>query len=239
MFDLFGRPGNVVLDGSGVVENADHPLRHGGPLLETDGAAIGASAPSERFLRLDNAVLDPTLLEASLPLLKASNSSLIRTAADAIDLSAARLTVAGDLIQLSASQFTVVNGALVSVRSGGPLGESGSRLVVGGNLVTLLNGSTLTLSNGPVLNVSGNSRVDIAGALIGFGGAPSTVNINNNLCAGGCTTIGGLRVQLNGTPAANVVINNPITGAGTVNIPANAAFLSVSGVGSRVTIGPH
>ena len=105
--------------------------------------------------------------------------------------------------------------------------------------MTLLNGSTLTLSNGPMLNVSGNSGVDITGALIGFSGTPSTVNINNNLCAGGCATIGGLRVQLNGTPAANVVINNPITGAGTVNIPANAAHLQVSGVGSRVTIGPR
>ena len=111
MFDLFGRPANVVLDGNGVVESADHPLRHGGPLLETNGATIGASASSERLLRLDNAVLDPTLLEASLPLLKASNNSLIRTRTDAIDLSAARLTVAGDLIQLNASQFTVVNGA--------------------------------------------------------------------------------------------------------------------------------
>jgi len=234
MFDLFGRSSEVRFV-DGFVKDADQPLRHGGPLLETNGAAIGAppSAPSKRFLRLNNAVLDPTLFEASLPLLKATNNSFLRTAADAIDLSAARLTIAGDLIQLNASQFAVVSGALTNV-------TNGSRLVVGGNLVTLLNGSTLTLSNGPVLNVS-NSRVDITGALIGFSGTPSTVHINNNLCAAGCSTIGGLRVQLNGTPPGNVVIGSGITGDGKVNLSTTpghqAGHLSVSGATSRVTIG--
>jgi hypothetical protein len=89
-------------------------------LLETNGAKIGEFQPSQRFLRLDSA-----LLEASLPLLKATNNSLIRTATDAIGLSAARLTIAGDLIQLNASRFDVVSGALASV-------GNGSSLTVGG-----------------------------------------------------------------------------------------------------------
>ena len=109
----------------GFVKDADHPLRHGGPLLETNGAAIGETTPSERFLRLNNAVLDPTLFEASLPLLKATNNSLIRTATDAIDLSAARLTIVGDLIQLNASQFDVVSGALANVTERKPPGGRG------------------------------------------------------------------------------------------------------------------
>ena len=127
----------------------------------------------------------------------------------------------------------MVSGALASVRNG-------SSLVVGGNLVTLMNGSTLNLLSGPVLNVS-NSRVDITGALIGFGGTGgNTVNITNNLCAGrGCTDFGPLRVKLSGTP--QVSITNPIANPslGTVNLLSpNAAHISVSGNGSRVTIGP-
>jgi hypothetical protein len=228
MFDLAGREGNVVRE-NGLVVDADRPLQHSGRLLDLDKARIGEAAGSGRFVGLDQA-----LLEASLPLLAATNGSLIRTASHAVDLSTSRLTAVGDLIQLNASQFDVVRGALASVGGGGALR-------VGGNLITLANGSTLNLLNGPVLNVSGNSMVDITGALIAFSGAGNVVNINNTLCAnGGCVDRGGLRVQLNGTtPASNVIVNNPITGAGTVNIPANAAHLSVSGAGSRVIIGPR
>ena len=176
--------------------------------------------------------LDRALLEASLPLMAATNNSLIRTATNAVDMSAARLTAVGDLIQLNASRFDVVSGALANVMGG-------SRLTVGGNLITLANGSTLNLMKGPVLNVSGNSLVDITGAMIGFSGAGNAVNITNDLCAGGCSTIGGLRVRLNGTPANNVTVNNAVTGQGAVNLSPNAAHLSVSGNGSRVIIGPR
>ena len=230
MFDLSGRPANVTVD-NGVVVNADRPLRHEGPLLETNGAKIGESTASQRLLRLDSA-----LLEASLPLLKATNNSLIRTATDAIDLSVARLTIAGDLIQLNASRFDVVSGALASVRNR-------SSLMVGGNLVTLMNGSTLNLLNGPVLNVS-NSQVRITGALIGFGGTGgNVVNITNNLCAsgGGCQSFAGLRVS--GAVfifGPTISVTNPIANPtlGTINLSPNAAHISVSGgFNTRVTIG--
>ena len=203
-----------------------------GPLLETNGATIGQGTPSQRFLRLDSALLD-----ASLPLLKATNNSLIRTATDAIDLSVARLTIVGDLIQLNASRFDVVSGALASVRNG-------SSLMVGGNLVTLMNGSTLNLLNGPVLNVS-DSQVRITGALIGFGGTGgNVVNITNNLCAsgGGCRTFAGLRVS-GAVPIfalpPTISVTNPIANPtlGTINLSPNAAHISVSGGSTRVTIG--
>jgi len=223
MFDLLGRTSNG---------NTDQPLQHGGTLLETNGATIGDVSAAQRFLRVNNAVFDQSLFEASLPLLKASNGSLIRTATNAIDLSAARLTTLGDVIQLNASRFDVVSGALANV-------AGGSSFRVSGNLVTLANGSTLNLLNGAVLNVSGNSTADIGKALIGFSGAGNVVNITNNLCAAGCSTIGGLRVRLDGTPAGNVAINSPITGQGTVNLSPNAAHLAVSGGASHVTIGPR
>jgi hypothetical protein len=228
MFDLAGRTESVERE-NGLVVSADRPLEHGGRLLDLDNAKVGEIVSGARFVGLDRA-----LLEASLPLLAATNGSLLRTTSHAIDLSASRLTAVGDLIQLNASRFDVVSGALANV-------AGGSWLKVGGNLVTLANGSTLNLQNGPVLNVSGNSLVDISGALIGFSGAGNMVDIKNTLCAsGGCVDRGGLRVQLNGTtPAHNVIVNNPITGAGTVNIPASAAHVSVSGAGSRVIIGPR
>ena len=198
-----------------------------GSTLSLTGGVLRASNGGQVVL------LDPTLLEASLPLLKVTNNSLIRTATDAIDLSAARLTVAGDLLQLNASHFEVVKGALLNAMQG-------SLVKIGGNLVSLANGSTLNLIDGAVLNVSGNSSVFIGKALISFVGMNNTVNINNNLCtaAGDCATIGGLKVRLNGTPAGNVtIINNPIANlnGNRVNAP-NAAYVSVSGTGSRVTI---
>ena len=64
------------------------------------------------------------------------------------------------------------------------------------------------------------------------------MNVTNDLCAGG-STIGGLRMRLNGTPAANVSINDAVTGAGTVNRSTNAAHLAVGGGPRRATIGPR
>jgi hypothetical protein len=226
MFELSGRDASVIRDASGLVVSADEPLQHGGRLLDlNNNARIGEGVASGRFVRLDRA-----LLEASLPLMAATNGSLIRTATNALDMSASRLTAVGDLVQLNASRFEVVSGALANV-------TGGSWLKVGGNLVTLERGSTLNLHNGPVMSVSDNSLVDISGALIGFKGLGNTVNITNNLCAnGGCVERGGLRVQLSG--GSNVAISNGITGDGKVNLSPNAAHLSVSG-GSRVTIGPR
>ena len=94
MFDLSGRSANVRSDDWFVVTAPTSHSSTAGPLLETSGATIGETTPSQRFLRLDNAVLDRLSWRRACPLLKATNNSLIRTATDAIDLSAARLTVA-------------------------------------------------------------------------------------------------------------------------------------------------
>ena len=106
--------------------------------------------------------------------------------------------------------------------------------------VQLANGSTLSLLGGPLAQVTGNSTLSVSGALVSFVGTGNTLSITNNLCASlGCTNLGGVNVALTGgASAANVSLTNPIKGAGTVNVGANAAAILVSGSGSKVSVGP-
>jgi len=103
-------------------------------------------------------------------------------------------------------------------------------------------GSTLTLNNGTILAASGGSVVTIKGGLVNFGGVGNTINITNNLCPGGCTVIGGLKVLLtNGAIAGNVSVNTPIInpGGGTINFSngGNTAHITVDGATTHVRIG--
>jgi hypothetical protein len=73
--------------------------------------------------------------------------------------------------------------------------------------------------------------------LVNFLSTGNTLNITNNLCAGGgCTTMGGLRVLITG--GGSLSLSNPILNAtgNTLNIGPDAAVISVSG--ARVKQGP-
>ena len=230
IFDLRGRSTATapeIADGVSLTLGTDRPIQHGGGLLETTGATV----TSRQGLRVDTA-----LLEASAPILHLKSGSSLTSAADGFDLvQKAKLTSIGSVVKLDASTLTINSGALALVRNG-------SFLKVTGDFLQLSNGSVLNLLNGAVLNVSGNSVVNISGAFVNFGGAGgNAVNVTNNLCAAGCTSIGGLNVNLTGgATAGNVSITNAVKnpGLGSINLsnPSNTAVISVSGASSKVTI---
>ena len=228
MFDLAGRATAMDVD-SGRLLATDAPLTAGGSLFEADAATV----TTQQALRVDTA-----LLEATAPLLHLKNGSVLTSAADAITLSGtSRLRAGSTLVAVDASRLAVAMGALVNV-------AGGSVLSVAGDLLSLRNGSTVSLFNGPLLSVSGGSLVSIGGGLVAFGGSGGNLlSVSNSLCGGACPLIGGIPVALmNGATAGNVsigagAIQNP--GLGSIKLASpSTALLSVSGAGSKVTIGP-
>ena len=206
------------------------PVQATGSLLDLTSALV----TTNKVLRLDTA-----LLEASAPIINLKAASGISSATDAIDLiQKAKLTTGAinPLIRLDGgSHILVNNGSLVAVRGG-------SFLNIGGDMLAMNNGSTVTLNNGTLLFASGGSVVRIQGALVNFGGVGNTINITNNLCAGGCPIFGGIKVFLtNGAVVGNVSVDSPITnpGGGTINFSngANTAHITVDGPNTKVRIG--
>jgi hypothetical protein len=228
MFDLAG--GGTALDAdTGLMLATTSALKTGGSLFESDSATI----KTNQVVRLDQA-----LLEASAPLLHLKNGSQLTSATDAIALGGqSRLTsTASSLVALNASRMLVSMGSLVNV-------SGGSVLNAAGNLVTLSNGSTLSLFNGSLLSVSGGSLANIGGSLLAFGGSGGNLlSISNNFCGASCAMIGGIPVALlNGATAANVsigsgAIQNANLGSVKLGTPSTA-LITVSGAGSKVTVG--
>jgi len=228
MFDLAG--GGTALDAdTGLMLATTTALKTGGSLFESDSATI----KTNQVVRLDQA-----LLEASAPLLHLKNGSQLTSATDAIALGGqSRLTsTASSLVALNASRMLVSMGSLVNV-------SGGSVLNAAGNLVSLSNGSTLSLFNGSLLSVSGGSLANIGGSLLAFGGSGGNLlSISNNFCGASCAMIGGIPVALlNGATAANVsigsgAIQNANLGSVKLGTP-NTALITVSGAGSKVTVG--
>ncbi len=228
MFDLAG--GGTALDAdTGLMLATTTALKTGGSLFESDSATI----KTNQVVRLDQA-----LLEASAPLLHLKNGSQLTSATDAIALGGqSRLTsTASSLVALNASRMLVSMGSLVNV-------SGGSVLNAAGNLVSLSNGSTLSLFNGSLLSVSGGSLANIGGSLLAFGGSGGNLlSISNNFCGASCAMIGGIPVALlNGATAANVsigsgAIQNANLGSVKLGTPSTA-LITVSGAGSKVTVG--
>lgn len=231
----FGATGNIYrLSGtatavdplSGLTLGTEEPIQAAGSLFE----AVGATATTQRAVRLDVA-----LLQASAPLLSlranGAVASELTTTSNTIDLtSRVKLNATAPVIALDGSRLTVTNASLVNVAGGSYLG-------VTGNLLSVANGSQLSVTGGSLLFAAGGSIVNITGALLSFGGTGSTVTVSNTLCP--CTVIGGIPVRLSGGAlAANVSITNPIQNAAgnTVSIAAGAAALRVDGATTRVTI---
>jgi hypothetical protein len=211
---------------SGLLLGTEAPIQAAGSLFE----AVGATATTQRAVRLDVA-----LLQASAPLLSlranGAVASGLTTTSNAIDLtSRAKLNATAPVIALDGSRLTVTNASLVNVAGGSYLG-------VTGNLLSVANGSQISVTGGTLLFAAGGSVVNISGALLSFGGAGSTVTVSNAFCP--CTIIGGIPVRLSGGAlAANVSITNPIQNAAgnTVSIAAGAAAVRVDGATTRVTI---
>jgi hypothetical protein len=219
-----------VIDSNFLELGTRQPVQAAGGLLDTNAANLVTTS----IVKLDTA-----LLNASAPLLNATNGSNISTGFHAIDLvQKARLntSVANPLLRLDASTLTVGNGSAVAVRGA-------SFLNIGGDIFSLNNGSTLSINNGALLLASGNSVVTAQRSLINFGGTGNVVNITNNLCAvSACQTTGGLNVLLtNGATPGNVTIITPITnpGGGTINLSngAGTAHIIVDGVTTKVRLG--
>ena len=228
MFDIAGSGTGLDAD-TGLMLATTAALKTNGPLFEADGATV----TTNQAVRLDQA-----LLEASAPLLHLKNGSQLTSATDAIVLGGqSHLTGnASALVALSASKMLVSMGSLVNV-------SGASVLNVSGNLVSLSNGSVLSLLNGSLLAVSGNSLASIGGSLVSFGGSGGNlVSVSNNFCGGSCAKIGGIPVALlNGATASNVsigagAIQNANLGSVQLGSPSTA-LITVSGAGSKVTIG--
>ena len=228
MFDIAGS-GTALDLATGWTLATATPLKTGGTLFEADGATV----TTQQVARLDQA-----LLEATAPLLYLKNGSQLTSGSDAITLGGrSRLTSdASALVALSASRMLVSMGSLVNVSGGSVLNLTGS-------LVSLSNGSSLSLLNGSLLSVSGGSYAGIGGSLVAFGGSGGNLlSVSNNLCGGSCAMIGGIPVALlNGATAANIsiagsAIQNPSLGAVKLGTPSTA-LVTVSGAGSKVTIG--
>ena len=230
----FGATGNIYrLSGtamavdpvSSLTLGTEEPIQAAGSLFE----AVGATATTQRAVRLDVA-----LLQASAPLLSlranGAVASGLTTTSNAIDLtSRAKLNATAPVIALDGSRITVTNASLVNVAGGSYLGVSG-------NLLSVANGSQISVTGGTLLFVSAGSVVNISGSLLSFGGSGSTVTVSNALCP--CTIIGGIPVRLSGGAlAANVSITNPIKnpGGNIVSFGAGAA-VRVDGATTRVTI---
>ncbi len=211
-----GDGGTIPASASPMDLATDQPLKHGGTLIDAENATLTAA---------NGVSFDTALFNASAPLLNL-RASVTTVDGDAISLiNNARVTAGLSLVKLDASVLNVA-GNLVNVRSG-------SLLTVTGDLLRLANGSTLNITGGSLLTVAGNSVVKIGGALVNFTGTPSTINISNNLCALGCSLLGGIPV----VGAANITSVGPgVTGVGTINVTPGSAAVVV-GAGSVVTIG--
>ncbi len=182
--------------------------------------------------------LDQTLLEASSPLIAMIRGTLTtdanfgRVAGQNAKL-VANLLPGDALVSLNSSSM-VVNGNLFSVTAGGSL-------MVNGNLVFLNQGSSLTLNGGVLASVLGpGSNFSLTnGALVEFGAGTNTLNISNNLCAGGgcfnpfptnpSLQVAGDSTSFSAPPGYNPFVG--LTSTNTVNIGANSAILEVQGGG--------
>jgi hypothetical protein len=230
----FSLAGTLFQDQSGRLDLASDflHLSGGGTFVGTGASAlvdlIGSNAGSAGGLLAagGGAVMD--LIQASAPLLSLTRSAALTTGSSLADISGGATVRLGQLASLTASALTI---------QGHAVNLSGATLNVAGDLFRLDRSSTLTITGGALLNVSNGAILNVSGALVNFLSTGNTLNITNNLCAGGgCTTMGGLRVLITG--GGSLSLSNPILNAtgNTLNIGPDAAVISVSG--ARVKQGP-
>ena len=230
----FSLAGTLFQDQSGGLDLGSDflHLSGGGSFVGTGTSAlvdlVGSSAGSAGGLLAASggAVMD--LIQASAPLLSLTRSAALTTGSSLADISGGATVRLGQLASLTASALTI---------QGHAVNLSGATLNVAGDLFRLDRSSTLTITGGALLNASNGAILNVSGALVNFLSTGNTLNITNNLCAGGgCTTMGGLRVLITG--GGSLSLSNPILNAtgNTLNIGPDAAVISVSG--AHVKQGP-
>jgi FecR-like protein len=199
-------------------------LSGGGTFVGTGTSAvvdlIGSSATTASGLlsASGSAVMD--LISASAPLLSLTRSAALTTGSSLADISGGATVRLGQLASLTGSALTI---------QGHAVNLNGATLNVAGDLFRLER-STLTITGGALLNVRSGAILNVSGALVNFVGTGSTLNITNNLCAGGgCTTMGGLRVLITG--GGSLSLSNPLLNAtgNILNFGPDTAVISVTG----------
>ena len=190
------------------------------PLSNPTTAGVQAtSAVVVRATGALNGVLpvDRALLEATSPLVVMVNSTMTTTGhfadlsgtapSNSRGLLSANLVPGDALVRLDASTLTVMGNFLNLA--------NGATASITGHLFSLTNGSTLTV-NGVLVNLAGNSTLTLNSTAFGvFGPGANTLNINNNLCAGGCSAVPGF-------PALRVA------GGGNVTLPSGFTPFAVA-----------
>ena len=223
----FSLAGTLFQDQSGGLDLRSDLLHlSGGATFVGNGASalvdlVGSSASTASGLLSASGGAAMDLIQASAPLLSLTRSAALTTGSSFADISGGATVRLGQLASLTASALTI---------RGHAVNLSGATLNVAGDLFRLDRGSTLTITGGALLNVSSGAILNVSGALVNFLSTGNTLNVANNLCAGGaCTTVGGLRVLITGGGSLN--LSNPILNAAgnTLNFGPDAAVISVSG----------
>jgi hypothetical protein len=233
----FSLIGSLFQDQRGTLTlSSDFLQLSGGSTFVGSGASalvdlVGSSASTAGGLLSvsGGAVMD--LVRASAPLLSLTRSAELATGSNLVDISGGATVKLSQLAALTRSGLTIQGHALNL--------SGGASMTVAGDLFRL-DRSTLTITNGALLSLSGGSSLTVTGALVNFVGAGNTLNITNNLCAGGgCTMMlgvlpvlvtGGGTLTLTSNAILNLVGNN-------LNIAPGAAAITVSG-GAQVKQGP-
>jgi len=222
----FSLAGTLFQDQSGGLDLRSDLLHlSGGATFVGNGSAalvdlIGSSATTAGGLlsASGGAVMD--LIQASAPLLSLTRSAALTTGTSLADISGGATVRLGQLASLTASALTI---------RGHAVNLSGATMSVAGDLFRLER-STLTITGGALLNVSSGAILNVSGALVNFVGTGSTLNITNNLCAGGgCTMMFNLPVLITG--GGSLTLSNPIPNptGNTLNFGPNTAVISVTG----------
>jgi hypothetical protein len=216
-------------------------------LKATEGATIevkkGAGEPSgTNALRLDTA-----LYEATAPILEligsATKETTLTTQGTTLDIFKSKVVSNGPLVALDKGLINVHNGPLIHV-------TGGSNVDVKADLLKLFNGSKIQVfNNHPLIKVDGITStgkvgmIEVAGALVQFGGSGNNIIIlNNTLCGGACATKGGVGVQaiqvLEGNANSITIGPNPIknSGLGNIQVNANSTAVIQTGGSGKVNI---
>jgi hypothetical protein len=242
IFNLEGRPGNVVADPepdpvtgvmpTGLNIGQDQPLQHGGgrALFEASTKAIvdvGGSAVR---------VVDAQLLAATLPaLVNLTGGADLTTGSHAVDLvQNAKLAVGlGDVVRLTNSTLNVGRpGSSVVAHL---LNVTASRLNAG-TLAALAGGSTLNILNGALLNLMNGGIANFGTSLVSFTGTLNTINVTNSFVP--TITVSGIPIFV----APGAIFNHSITPTPFVGLQGNTinvtgSLVAVQGTGGSLKIG--
>ena len=186
---------------------------------------------AESAVNISGAVApDVSLIEASAPLIAAVStdpttlvSSLTTNEAIQIDGGQLITNIPADaLVTLNGSSLSTI-GAVISLTNGGVFTHNGT-------LIGLNNGSELTA--GSLVELSGASTFSFANGFLLSSVGTNTVNITNNLCAGG----GCIQGFISAPGTNNITVAPGFAPTQGVAVPTGAALIVVNGDGNTVQL---